>query len=66
MKYVVKLGGAGLENPELLAGCTKAIAERARVETPGFFGYLLRYALPVLLPVLFIVGILFFSHQPLF
>ncbi len=44
----------------------KAIAERARVETPGFFGYLLRYALPVLLPVLFIVGILFFSHRPLF
>jgi acetylglutamate kinase len=30
MKYVVKLGGAGLENPELLAGCTKAIAELAK------------------------------------
>jgi Na+/H+ antiporter NhaD/arsenite permease-like protein len=40
----------------------KAIAERAKVETPGFFGYLLRYALPVLLPVLFLVGILFFSR----
>ena len=30
MKYVVKLGGAGLENPTLLAGCTRAIADLAR------------------------------------
>ncbi|HLI02788.1 MAG TPA: acetylglutamate kinase [Terracidiphilus sp.] len=30
MKYVVKLGGAGLENPAILAGCTRAIAELAR------------------------------------
>jgi acetylglutamate kinase len=27
MKYVVKLGGAGLENPALLEGCTRAIAD---------------------------------------
>src|SRR5579875_3781819 len=30
MKYVVKLGGAGLENAAILAGCTRAIAELAR------------------------------------
>lgn len=30
MKYVVKLGGAGLENPALLADCMRAIAELAR------------------------------------
>src|SRR5580692_9949528 len=30
MKYVVKLGGAGLENPALLEGCTRAIAELVR------------------------------------
>ena len=30
MKYVVKLGGAGLENPALLEGCTRAIVELAR------------------------------------
>lgn len=30
MKYVVKLGGAGLENPKLLEGCTRAIVELAR------------------------------------
>ncbi len=27
MKYVIKLGGAGLENPLLLQGCVRAIAE---------------------------------------
>jgi acetylglutamate kinase len=30
MKYVVKLGGAGLETPSLLAGCTRAITELVR------------------------------------
>ena len=30
MKYVVKLGGAGLENPTLLAGCVRAIADLVR------------------------------------
>lgn len=30
MKYVVKLGGAGLENPSLLEGCMRAIVELAR------------------------------------
>ena len=27
MRFVVKLGGAGLENPKLLHACGKAIAE---------------------------------------
>src|SRR5579862_5625473 len=30
MRYVVKLGGAGLETPELLSGCVRAIAELVR------------------------------------
>jgi acetylglutamate kinase len=30
MKYVVKLGGVGLETPSLLEGCTRAIAELVR------------------------------------
>src|ERR1700757_5366809 len=30
MRYVVKLGGAGLETPELLNGCVRAIAELVR------------------------------------
>jgi len=30
MRYVVKLGGAGLENPTLLEGCTRAITDLVR------------------------------------
>ena len=30
MKYVVKLGGAGLEVPALLEGCVRAITELVR------------------------------------
>jgi acetylglutamate kinase len=30
VRYVVKLGGAGLETPELFQGCTRAIAELVR------------------------------------
>ncbi len=30
MKYVVKLGGAGLETPSLLAGCVRAITDLVR------------------------------------
>jgi acetylglutamate kinase len=30
MKYIVKLGGAGLETPSLLEGCTRAIADLVR------------------------------------
>ncbi len=37
----------------------KAIAEEAGAPTPSFFGYLLRYALPILLPILLLVGWLF-------
>jgi Na+/H+ antiporter NhaD/arsenite permease-like protein len=44
----------------------KSIAERAKVETPSFFGYVVRYSLPILLPVCFVVGILFFSRWRLF
>ncbi|MGB6690601.1 MAG: acetylglutamate kinase, partial [Terracidiphilus sp.] len=30
MRYVVKLGGAGLEEPALFQGCTRAITELVR------------------------------------
>jgi Na+/H+ antiporter NhaD/arsenite permease-like protein len=39
----------------------KAIAERRGVRMPGFFGYIVRYSLPVLLPVFFLVWLIFFS-----
>lgn len=38
----------------------KSIAEHAKVNVPGFFAYLVRYALPVLLPILAAVGWLLF------
>jgi Na+/H+ antiporter NhaD/arsenite permease-like protein len=37
----------------------KAIAEEAGVKMPSFFGYLARFALPVLLPILLLAGWIF-------
>ena len=39
----------------------KSIAEMAGVKCPTFFGYILKYALPVLIPVFVLVWLLFFS-----
>jgi hypothetical protein len=36
------------------------------VATPGFVGYVVRYAIPILLPFLALVGILFFSKWRIF
>ena len=44
----------------------KSIAEQQKVEMPSFVGYLVRYALPVLLPFFFIIGLLFFSRWRVF
>jgi Na+/H+ antiporter NhaD/arsenite permease-like protein len=44
----------------------KAIAEHAKVRTPTFLGYIVRFALPILLPFLALVGILFFSRWRIF
>ncbi|MEW6159294.1 MAG: sodium:proton antiporter [Verrucomicrobiota bacterium] len=44
----------------------KAIAEHARVDMPGFFSYLFRYAVPVLLPLFVLISILFFSSWRIF
>ncbi len=39
----------------------KAIAESNGVETPSFMGYIVRYSLPILLPVYFIIYVIFYS-----
>ena len=39
----------------------KAIAESSGVECPSFVGYMVRYSLPILLPVYFVVWVIFFS-----
>ena len=37
----------------------KSVAVQFGAKTPGFFGYIVRYAIPILLPVLALVGWLF-------
>jgi len=39
----------------------KAIADQAKVHTPGFFGYIFKFAIPILLPILILIGVIFFS-----
>ncbi len=38
----------------------KSIADQQKVHTPSFFGYILRYSLPVLLPIYTLIWFLFF------
>jgi Na+/H+ antiporter NhaD/arsenite permease-like protein len=38
----------------------KSIAEFNGISMPSFFGYLVRYAIPILLPILFLEWIIFF------
>lgn len=44
----------------------KSIADHARVHTPTFFGYIFRFAIPILLPVLVLISVLFFSPWRVF
>jgi Na+/H+ antiporter NhaD/arsenite permease-like protein len=39
----------------------KSIADQQKAHTPGFFGYIVRFALPVLLPIFFLVWLVFFQ-----
>jgi Na+/H+ antiporter NhaD/arsenite permease-like protein len=39
----------------------KSIAEESGVPMPSFFGYILRYSLPVLIPSFAVAGCLFFT-----
>jgi len=38
----------------------KSISESSGIEMPSFFGYLLKYSLPILFPIFFIVSLVFF------
>jgi Na+/H+ antiporter NhaD/arsenite permease-like protein len=42
----------------------KAILESAGVKLPTFFGFMLRWSIPILLPILTIVGFLFYRSSP--
>ncbi|MFT7202448.1 MAG: Na+/H+ antiporter NhaD/arsenite permease-like protein [Algoriphagus sp.] len=39
----------------------KSIAEQSGIKMPSFFGYIIRFSLPVLLPILFLVWLIFFA-----
>jgi Na+/H+ antiporter NhaD/arsenite permease-like protein len=39
----------------------KSIAEQVGVQMPSFVGYIIRYAIPILLPVLFLTWLVFFA-----
>ena len=45
--------------PNLLV---KSIAEHGRIPTPSFIGYIWKFALPILIPILGLVSILFFAR----
>jgi hypothetical protein len=44
----------------------KAIAQHSRVATPSFLAYVTKYALPILVPFLGLVGMMFFSRWRIF
>ncbi|BDC98001.1 sodium:proton antiporter [Persicobacter psychrovividus] len=41
----------------------KSIAEQEGIKMPSFFGYIIRYSLPILFPILVLVWVLFFYYQ---
>ena len=44
----------------------RSIATQMGVKMPGFFAYLARYSLPILLPFFFALSLLFFAHWRMF
>ena len=47
--------------PNLLV---KAIADQAKVHTPSFVGYVVKFSIPVLVPIFLIVSLLFIRPEP--
>lgn len=41
----------------------KSISQEAEVKVPSFFGYLVKYSIPILLPVFFLIGLIFFKFR---
>jgi Na+/H+ antiporter NhaD/arsenite permease-like protein len=39
----------------------KSIAEQSGIKMPSFFGYIIRFSIPILLPVLIITWLVFFA-----
>jgi Na+/H+ antiporter NhaD/arsenite permease-like protein len=43
----------------------KSIAEQVGIKMPSFFGYIIRFSIPILLPILIVVWLLFFATHPI-
>ncbi len=41
----------------------KSIAEQVKIDMPSFFGYMIKYSIPILLPILFLTWLIFFKFQ---
>jgi Na+/H+ antiporter NhaD/arsenite permease-like protein len=41
----------------------KSIAEQIGIKMPSFFGYIIRYSLPILLPILVLTWLIFFAFR---
>ncbi|MEL7147945.1 MAG: sodium:proton antiporter, partial [Bacteroidota bacterium] len=41
----------------------KSIAEQVGIKMPSFFGYIIRYSIPILIPLLVLVWLIFFAFQ---
>ena len=39
----------------------KSIAEQVGIKMPSFFGYMIRFSIPILLPILILTWLLFFA-----
>ena len=40
----------------------KSIAEQTGIHMPSFFGYILRYSIPILIPIFILVWLIFFVY----
>lgn len=41
----------------------KSIAEQVKIKMPSFFAYMIKYSIPILLPILFLTWLIFFKFQ---
>ncbi|MEM8893432.1 MAG: sodium:proton antiporter [Bacteroidota bacterium] len=42
----------------------KSIAEQVGIKMPSFFGYIIRFSIPILLPLFILIWVLFFAFEP--
>ncbi|MEQ8712783.1 MAG: sodium:proton antiporter, partial [Cyclobacteriaceae bacterium] len=43
----------------------KSIAEQVGIKMPSFFGYIIRFSIPILLPLFILIWLMFFAFEPI-